>query len=66
MEKLAVNSQKTARSGCTGLSGGAPDTVPGAPAGRQAGVCQLAALGKRLTAYGYKSPDCPVVHRTVR
>jgi hypothetical protein len=27
---------------------------------RQAGVCQLAALGKQLTAYGYKSPDCPV------
>jgi hypothetical protein len=25
---------------------------------RQAGVCQLVALGKRLTAYGYKSPDC--------
>jgi hypothetical protein len=33
---------------------------------RQAGVCQLAALGKQLTAYGYKSSDCPVVHRTVR
>jgi hypothetical protein len=33
---------------------------------RQAGICQLAALGKQLTAYGYKSPDCPVVHRTVR
>jgi hypothetical protein len=33
---------------------------------RQAGVCQLAALGKQLMAYGYKSPDCPVVHRTVR
>jgi hypothetical protein len=55
MEKLAVNSQKTARSGCTGQC----------PV-RQAGVCQLAALGKRLTAYGYKSPDCPMVHRTVR
>jgi hypothetical protein len=26
----------------------------------QAGVYQLAALGKQLTAYGYKSPDCPV------
>jgi hypothetical protein len=24
---------------------------------RQAGDCQLAALGKRSTAYGYKSPD---------
>jgi hypothetical protein len=28
---------------------------------RQASVCQLAALGKQLTAYSYKSPDCPVV-----
>ena len=27
---------------------------------RQAGDCQLAALGKQLTVYGYKSPDCPV------
>jgi hypothetical protein len=27
---------------------------------RQAGVCQLAALRKQLTVYGYKSPDCPV------
>jgi hypothetical protein len=27
---------------------------------RQAGVCQLATLGKQLTAYDYKSSDCPV------
>jgi hypothetical protein len=27
---------------------------------------EVVALGKRLTTYGYKSPDCPVVHRTVR
>jgi hypothetical protein len=27
---------------------------------RQAGSGELAALGKRLTTYGYKSPDCPV------
>jgi hypothetical protein len=26
----------------------------------QAGSCELAALGKELTAYGYNSPDCPV------
>jgi hypothetical protein len=32
---------------------------------RQAGVCQLAALGKQLTAYGYKSPDCPVSQQSV-
>jgi hypothetical protein len=40
---------KIARSGCTGQC----------PV-RQAGDCQLAALGKQLTAYDYKSPDCPV------
>ena len=40
---------------------GAPDSPVG-----QASDCQLAALGKQLTTYGYKSPDCPVVHRTVR
>jgi hypothetical protein len=45
---------KTARSGCTGQC----------PV-RQAGVCQLAALGKQLTAYGYKSPDCPVSQQSV-
>jgi hypothetical protein len=38
---------------CTGLSG---EPFTG----------EVVALGKRLTAYGYKSPDCPVVHRTVR
>jgi hypothetical protein len=27
---------------------------------RQAGSCELAALGKNLTAYDYNSPDCPV------
>jgi hypothetical protein len=46
----------------TGLSGGAPDSV----------LCaklvsgEKAALGKRSAAYGYNSPDCPVVHRTVQ
>jgi hypothetical protein len=42
---------------------GAPDCLrwcTGQCPVRQAGVCQLAALGKQLTAYGYKSPDCPV------
>jgi hypothetical protein len=55
MEKLAVYSQKTARSGCTGQC-----PVP------QAGVGQLAALGTSTAVYDYKSLDCPVVHRTVR
>ena len=48
---------------------GAPDSVrwcTGQCPVRQAGVCQLAALGKQLTAYDYKSPDCLVVHRIVR
>ena len=55
MEKLVVYSQKTARSGCTGQC----PVV-------QAGVCQLAALRTLTAVYGYKSPDCPVVHWTVR
>jgi hypothetical protein len=33
---------------------------------RQAGDCQLAVLGKQLTTYGYKSPDCPVSQQTAR
>jgi hypothetical protein len=46
----------------TGLSGGAPDSVRCAPlaSGEQA------TLGNSPTAYDYNSPDCPVVHRTVR
>jgi hypothetical protein len=69
MEKLVVYNQKTARSECTGLSGGAPDSVrwcTGQCPVRQAGVCQLGALGTSTAVYGYKSPDCPVVHQTVR
>jgi hypothetical protein len=60
---------KSARSGCTGLSGGAPDSVRWCirqcPV-RQAGSGELAVLGTSTAVYGYKSPDCPVVHRTVR
>jgi hypothetical protein len=33
---------------------------------RQAGSGELAALGTSTAAYSYKSPDRPVVHRTVR
>jgi hypothetical protein len=33
---------------------------------RQAGSREKAALGTSTTVYGYNSPDCPVVHRTVR
>jgi hypothetical protein len=43
------------------LSLGAPDCPV-----RQAGSREKAALGTSTAVYGYKSPDCPVVHRTVR
>jgi hypothetical protein len=33
---------------------------------RQAGSGELDALGTSTAVYGYTSPDCPVVHRTVR
>jgi hypothetical protein len=42
---------------------GAPDSVrwcTGQCPMRQAGSGELAALGKKLTVYGYNSPDCPV------
>jgi hypothetical protein len=44
------------------VSGSAPDSVRCARlvSGEQA------ALGKSLAAYDYNSPDCPVVHQTVR
>jgi hypothetical protein len=44
------------------LSLGAQDC----PVVHQAGSGELAALGTSTAVYGYKSPDCPVVHRTVR
>jgi hypothetical protein len=45
----------------TGLSGGAPDSVRCA----RLVSSEEAALGKSLAAYGYNSPDCPVVHQTL-
>jgi hypothetical protein len=50
------------QSGCTWLSGGAPDSVRCA----RLGSGELATLGNSSVAYDYNSPDCPVVHRTVR
>jgi hypothetical protein len=50
------------------LSLGSPDCPVGTgqcPV-RQAGSGEQAALGTSTVVYGYKSPDCPVVHRTVR
>jgi hypothetical protein len=46
----------------TGLSGGAPDSVRCA----RLNFGEQATLEKSLAAYDYNSPDCPVVHRTVR
>jgi hypothetical protein len=65
--EIALFQPKPALSGCTGLSGGAPDSIRWCTG--QCPVCQtgsgeLAALGKELTAYGYNSPDCPVSQRS--
>jgi hypothetical protein len=60
---LGSSSQDSAQSGSTGLSGGASDSVrwcTGQCSVRQAGSCELAALGISSVAYGYNSPDCPV------
>jgi hypothetical protein len=56
----------TAQSGCTGLSGGAPDSVwwcTGQCLVRQAGSGKLATLGNSSAAYDYNSPDCPMSQR---
>jgi hypothetical protein len=55
LEKLAVYSQKAARSGCTGLSGGAPDSVR----------CARLALVKRPLS-GLRRRRTAKIHRTVR
>jgi hypothetical protein len=53
LEKLAVYSQKAARSGCTGLSGGAPDSVRRA---RLASVnWLLSGLRRRCTAINHRN-----------
>jgi hypothetical protein len=55
MEKLAVYSQKAARSGCTGLSGGAPGSVR----------CARLTLVKRPLS-GIRRRRTTIIHRTVR
>jgi hypothetical protein len=55
MEKLAVYSRKAARSRCTGLSGGAPDSVR----------CARLALVKRPLS-GLRRRRTTKIHRTVR
>jgi hypothetical protein len=92
LEKTWLSSQDSALSGCTGLSGGAPDSVrcarlatvnwllSGSDQRRTAinhrtdrwctglssepFIGEVVALGKRLTAYGYNSLDCPVSQRS--
>jgi hypothetical protein len=52
---LGSSSQKSAKSGSTGLSGGAPDSVwwrTGQCPVRQAGSSELAALGNSPATYG--------------
>jgi hypothetical protein len=64
---LVVYSQGSAQSGCTGLSGGSPDSVrwcTGQCPVRQAGSSVLAGLGNSSSTYGYNSPDCPVSQRS--
>jgi hypothetical protein len=55
MEKLGSSSQDSVQSGCTGLSGGAPDTVR----------CPRLALVKRLLS-GIRRRRTAIIHRTVR
>jgi hypothetical protein len=55
LEKLAVYSQKAARSGCTGLSGGAPDSVR---------CARLACVNWLLS--GLRRWCTTINHRTVR
>jgi hypothetical protein len=55
LEMTLLVQPKSAQSGCTGQC----------PV-RQAGSGELVALGTSTAVYDYKSPNCPVVHRTVR
>jgi hypothetical protein len=68
LENTWLEQPKTVQSGSTRLSDGAPDSVrwcTGQCPVRQAGSGEKAALGNSPAAYGYKSPDYPVVHQTV-
>jgi hypothetical protein len=58
LEKLVVYNQK----GCSVWVHRTVWWCTGQCPVRQAGVCQLAALGTSTAVYDYKSPDCPVVH----
>ena len=62
LQKIGCVQPKLSSVWHTGLSDGAPDNVRCAKLDSGENV----ALGKSSTAYDYDSPDCPVVHRTVR
>jgi hypothetical protein len=68
MEKLAVYSQKAARSGCTGLSSGAPDSVRCAMLASVNWL--LSGRRRRRTAKIHRTvrcaPDCPVSQLSAR
>jgi hypothetical protein len=53
LERESFVQSKSAQSGCTGQC----------PV-RQAGSCELAALGISSAAYDYNSPDCPMSQRS--
>jgi hypothetical protein len=59
---LARSSQESARSGYTGLSGGAPNSVRCA---RLTSI-KLTALVTSTAVYGYNSPDCPVSQQSAQ
>jgi hypothetical protein len=54
--EIALFQPKPAQSGCTGLSGGAPDSVRCA----RLALANSLLSGIQSAAYGYNSPDCPV------
>jgi hypothetical protein len=61
-KRIGCEQPTSARAWHTGLSGGAPDSVRCA----RLADGELAALRKETETYDYNSPDCSVVHRTVR
>jgi hypothetical protein len=62
LEKTWLSSQDSAQSGCTGLSGGAPDSVWWCT-----GQCPVRQAGSgELTALGFRRRRTAINHRTVR
>jgi hypothetical protein len=72
---VARSSQESAHSGCTGLSGGAPDcpvvhrTASGAPGWHPSTSCSRDFVGGvrlKFTGLSGGAPDCPVSQRSAR